>query len=268
MASAVKYLKRSINSTKAFHNYMFSQAKEYRSNVFIKILGFPVRFIIIFSLWSAVLANSGDNLSYYIWYYAGVFLTILMYPYVRMATGTVGQQIFTGEINKYLIKGIPYWTVRLADWLVVARWYIPIIMGSYVTLYCLFNKEFNLLAILQFFFLFIIGSLMMLVLWTLVGLSAFWFEQTVGIARLFSFIQEALTGALIPISLFPQIIQTISSFLPFQYFVYIPLEVLTQRIQGTDSWLHCLYSVSWIGIMLICAKWLWQKGLKIYSAPM
>lgn len=269
MDMAVDYLKRGIYSTQAFYQYSTLQAKRYRANIFFKLMGFPTRFLIIFALWSAVLSsNNESDTTYYIMYYAGVFLILLMYPYVRVANATVGQDIFNGEIVKYTSKGIPYWSVRLADWLVVVKYYIPLIFGVFVLVVSILLNQFDVLAVISFLYLLVIGSLMQLVLWTIIGMGAFWLDQTQGVSRLFIIAQDLLTGALIPIHLFSSQLQDFVSYLPFQYFVYVPLQVLMGETTKSDMIGYLYGSSGWLILLLTLAFFIWKMGIKRYNSPL
>lgn len=268
MGLMAEYVKRGIYSTKAFYQYYIRTSKRYRANIFLKLLGFPVRFIVMFFLWSIVLTTADENFQYYIWYYIGVFLILLMYPYVRVANATVGQDVFTGEITKYISKGIPYWSVRLADWLVVVQWYVPVAIGIYICGVFMFIDSFNIDYLFFFIYLLLIGSLTQLTMWTIAGLSAFWLNQTNGMLRLFSFAQELLTGALIPLHLLPMFIQDISKILPFQYYLYIPLQVLMDRIPIRNVIHYCFISTGWFVFMLVAAYLIWKKGIRHYESPL
>lgn len=63
------------------------------------------------------------------------------------------------------------------------------------------------------------------------GMTAFYFVQANGIRVVYQLIDGIFAGALIPLSFFPETIQMVMMFLPFQYTNYIPAMVWT----GSDS---------------------------------
>lgn len=268
MDSVVNYFKVGLYSTQSLYKYKKMEMKKYRSNSFIKLLGFPIRFFITFMLWSIVLSSNTGNLNYYIWYYSTVFLILLMYPYVRMANSVVGLDIFNGETVKYTTKGIPYWSVRLADFWSVFTMYVPIVFGIFVTVYCIVNETFNIISILGFFYLILISSLMQLVLWTIIGMGAFWLEQTNGVSRLFMLVQDLFTGALIPLFLLPSALNMFVSYLPFQYFIYVPVQVLMNEKTSSEILIACASSSGWLLGFLILAYFLWNQGMKKHMSPL
>jgi ABC-2 type transport system permease protein len=126
----------------------------------------------------------------------------------------------------------------------------------------------SIVHIVGFFYLIVISSLLQLTIWTMVGMGAFWLEQTQGVSRLFAFIKEILSGALIPLHLLPSVIQQIVQYLPFPYFIYIPLQVLMGKINGHEILMHCIWSSVWLIVLLAMASILWKKGLKQYTSPL
>lgn len=268
MDSVVNYIKVGYFSTQSLYKYKKMEAKKYRSNTFIKLMGFPIRFFITFMLWSIVLTADSSNVSYYIWYYSAVFLILLMYPFVRMSNAVVGKDIFDGEIVKYTTKGIPYWSVRLADWWAVISIYVPVVFGVYVILYCITQDSFHIPSIIGFFYLLIVSSLMQLVIWTIVGMGAFWLDQTQGVARLFMLVQDLLTGALIPLYLLPIGLKMVVECLPFKYFIYVPIQVLMNKHNNSEIISACIQSSLWLIALLIVSHFVWKKGMKRYLSPL
>ncbi|MNJ53302.1 hypothetical protein D3C77_486860 [compost metagenome] len=61
----------------------------------------------------------------------------------------------------------------------------------------------------------------------MIGLTSFWLVQSNGIRSAFLLVSSIFSGALIPLTLFPDWLQIIQFFLPFQYIAYIPAMVFT-----------------------------------------
>lgn len=55
-----------------------------------------------------------------------------------------------------------------------------------------------------------------------IGMTAFWLVQSSGIRQVYQVISEILSGSLIPLIFFPEILQKMLFFLPFQYITYVP----------------------------------------------
>jgi len=59
----------------------------------------------------------------------------------------------------------------------------------------------------------------------ILGLTSFWFVKAEGVRRVIYLTSMFFSGALIPLAFFPQWLQTVQYFLPFQYTVYVPAMV-------------------------------------------
>ena len=59
------------------------------------------------------------------------------------------------------------------------------------------------------------------------GMTAFWLVQANGVKNVFNLISSIFSGALIPLVFFPDWLQKLQFFLPFQYISYVPAMVFT-----------------------------------------
>jgi len=59
------------------------------------------------------------------------------------------------------------------------------------------------------------------------GLASFWLVESGGLRGVFATLMSFFSGALIPLVFFPQWLQTLQFFLPFQYMLYVPAMIFT-----------------------------------------
>src|SRR5690606_19992585 len=57
------------------------------------------------------------------------------------------------------------------------------------------------------------------------GLTAFWIVRAEGIRRVFLLLKDVTAGVFLPLSFFPEVLQKILFFLPFQFITYLPTRV-------------------------------------------
>lgn len=67
----------------------------------------------------------------------------------------------------------------------------------------------------------------------IIGILAFWTVNIWGLRLLRESVIQFCSGALVPLSLYPQWFQEISMFLPFQSMVYVPVSIYTGSLLGT-----------------------------------
>ena len=76
----------------------------------------------------------------------------------------------------------------------------------------------------------VMGHFLYLLIFAIIGLSAMIFFETWAIQRIVRDVIQFLSGAFIPISLFPNVLFQINRFLPFRFLFSFPLELLLNEI--------------------------------------
>jgi ABC-2 type transport system permease protein len=99
----------------------------------------------------------------------------------------------------------------------------------------------------------------------LIGLSAFWLEDTSGILLIYSRLTMILGGMLIPIELLPPWLQDIVTALPFPYIIWGPAHLFVKP--NWQDWQHLLAAQSIHTILLLAAvRLLYSRALGRISA--
>jgi ABC-2 type transport system permease protein len=95
----------------------------------------------------------------------------------------------------------------------------------------------------------------------LIGSLAFWFEDVSAIDRLRSLLSRILSGALIPLALFPGAFTSFLNAQPFRFMVSFPLEVLL----GNPSKSSFALQLAWFAAFVGAAVLVWRVGLRSYQ---
>lgn len=226
----IKYLKHKLEMCKAVAFVTYKEWSAYRTHSLVSVFVGPVYFIVQYFIWTAVY---GEN-------------------------GTLGGMEF-GQTVRYFGASalIGYLTMDFADW----NLQMLVRTGKFLTFtlrpmhhrfFALSQKighrvlgfflEF-LPCLLIFALLFRVDIIPQYIGWTVLsaalaflmnfyvnyclGMTAFYFVQANGIRIVYQLLGNIFSGALIPLSFFPEVIQRIMMFLPFQYTNYIPAMVWT-----------------------------------------
>lgn len=95
---------------------------------------------------------------------------------------------------------------------------------------------------------------------------AFWMISLDGIRNITKNLLRLLQGRWFPFDLAPVMIQNIMKFLPFQYILFFPIQILQGQVPNKELFLGIkVLSIS-ILIILILAKCVWNRGLKKYES--
>jgi ABC-2 type transport system permease protein len=114
--------------------------------------------------------------------------------------------------------------------------------------------------------LFIVSAMLGVLLATffdqIIGVLAFWTVNIFGLGMLKNAVFLFFTGALVPISLFPQWLQTLSSYLPFQAMVYLPVSIYTGQLAGEDAYLALGMQMIWILVIFAAVRVFWALAVR------
>jgi ABC-2 type transport system permease protein len=108
--------------------------------------------------------------------------------------------------------------------------------------------------IFLFFFNFLLGTL------------AFWLKSISGVRNIAWNIVNILRGSWFPIDIAPVFVQSLLSYLPFQYALYYPIKMLTTQEHDPDYLKGVIVLLSFSFLFFILTQLLWKKGLKKFSA--
>jgi ABC-2 type transport system permease protein len=120
-------------------------------------------------------------------------------------------------------------------------------------------------AMLAGFTLTALVSVLWFFVWFLLSSSAFWLEESWVLRVIFVIVARFLSGAVIPLDLFPVPLQRALEFTPFPYLTYVPVQVLAGTYQGSLPFAGAI-TLLWTLVALCLALGVWRKGVRLYSA--
>jgi ABC-2 type transport system permease protein len=96
------------------------------------------------------------------------------------------------------------------------------------------------------------------------GLFGFYSESVWGLSITKEIIVTVFSGALIPLQFFPDAIQRVLYWLPFQAIYHTPLMMLTRPNQGLDVFLSMiLVQLLWAGLLFLLARLFYNQAIKV-----
>ena len=98
------------------------------------------------------------------------------------------------------------------------------------------------------------------------GLLSFWFTEIEGITSILWMGIFIFGGQGIPISFFPDSIRPLVELIPFRYVFSVPLEIFTHRLNTGGLLVGFMMQITWLVVFWLLGKFLWHRGLKIYSS--
>ena len=242
----------------------------YRLNFFLQIIGPALVFFFVkYNLWSSIYAGDealvikGFNFDQMITYHVWSFVVAL----VAQGHGSwnLSEDIRMGRISSYLIYPFNFWEFHTASFLsfqalqvLIANITLGLIIVFGIietpTMWHLFNG---------FAFTFFV-SIFWFTVQYLTGILAFWLEETWILRVILSIITTFLSGAIIPLDLYPTWLVDILNMTPFPYLTYYPVKTF----MGEGSHLlkgYIIISI-WTVVIFQACRIIWRRGIKLYTA--
>lgn len=248
----------------------FKTSIVYRLHFYTTIITVPITLFVYAFLWKAIFAHTGQEIIR-----GFTYNSLIMYYVISMIVGLFSwsfadeefeNMIRWGSLNSLLLR-----PVNLLKWqyayetgvllLAMAVELIPLVIVSVIFFNLAAPPLFYLIAFL--ISLALARTLVYLISYS-VGLSAFWLKKIKGIRRLRRVIGAFLGGALIPLTFFPESLQSIFHFLPFQYTRYVPANIFLVKYTISKTILYLGLQIVWIFILLLITHLIWRKAVKKY----
>ncbi len=244
----------------------------YRSHMLLSLVIGPAFYLAQVFIWKAVYTGreeiAGFSLSQMLYYYGAA--SILHYVLMDFADWNLSMLISTGRYLTFALRPVSHIFFALSQkvghrvlgllfellpvWLIFALVFrIPLVPAR------------PLWAVLSA----LLGFLMMFLVDYSIGCTAFWMTRTDGVRSLFHLFRDALAGAFVPLALFPDVLQKVLFFLPFQFITYVPVQVFigSYSLGGISLDLPQIVAVQALAVILtaLVALAVYRRGMRRYT---
>lgn len=243
----------------------------YKLNFVLLIIGPTVVFCFVkFNLWDAVYSLQGietiqgyrlqDMLHYQLW---GMIVGFLGQGYHNM---NLAEDIRLGRISTYLVYPFGFWPYHTASFLAfqVLQIGVSIVTVAFLRLTG-YLEAFAWTDLAQgFAFSLYVGFLWYQISFVL-GLCAFWLEETWVLRVMFVTIAQFLSGSLLPLEIFPEQLVELLNWTPFPYMTYVPVKIFMGSYTGSLALAFGVLT-AWLAAVSLVLHWVWGRGLRLYTA--
>jgi ABC-2 type transport system permease protein len=248
----------------------WSKSMAYKLNFFLLIIGPTVVFFFIkYNLWTAIYSTAGtafiqgfdlrQMLAYQAWV---MMVAFLAQGHNSMA---LAEDIRLGRISAYLVYPFDFWRFHAAEFLGFQALQTVIAAGTLLVLILSGLVQWPGFGALATGLLF---SWLVSTLWFTcqfaLGLMSFWLEESWTLRVMFSIITQFLSGAIIPLDLYPQWFVDLTSFLPFADMTYTPTRIFMGAFDGSVL-AAALRICLWLGIAIGGTALIWRRGIRMYT---
>lgn len=225
-----------------------------------------LRLLIMFYFWHAVYENrdSIENMSLETML-TYIVIALLLEGYVSGVGNQLAQEIKNGNVAIELMR--PYDLIFKLVSLdfggkltAFVRETIPMMLVA------LFFIKIALPGSFETFILFLFSAIFGVFIGTLfdlmIGVLAFWTVNVWGLRVLKEGVITFFSGALVPISLFPGWLESLSMYLPFQSMVYVPVSIYAGTLKGTDAYMAIGMQGVWLAALYLVVRFIWSQAIK------
>jgi len=176
---------------------------------------------------------------------------------------TVDNKIKTGEIATDFIRPIHFQSYMLATTLgsnlydFIFR-FLPLLV-IFIPIYGLYIPKPETWII--FIITLVNGVLINFLMAYILGLVGFWYLSIWHLGRFLSDFTRLLSGSFVPIWFFPNILATISLFLPFRLIYFVPISIYLEKVTLSQGFVYILQQFGWIVSLYLLSRWVWNRGV-------
>ncbi|MEC8474399.1 MAG: ABC-2 family transporter protein [Planctomycetota bacterium] len=186
-----------------------------------------------------------------------------------LASG-IAKQIREGEIKRYLIQPIDLITFLLLNRVAHKFAYYVIAAGPFALVFFLCRNYFvdglpNLTTVIAFILSLIMGFLIGFFLEASIGMIGFWFLEVSSLLFVYMLFSFFLSGHMFPLTLLPDGIEQLVTFLPLKYLAYFPAAIFLQKIPEDELFYELGLEACWLVFFIILCRLAYSRGLKRYS---
>jgi ABC-2 type transport system permease protein len=216
----------------------------YAGEVAARTLFLGVVLFIFLQLWKVTYAETGAErlggltLVEMLWYLAMTECMTLSTPRVAWE---VDQDVRTGALAVQLVRPLSYPLYRLSVSLGerVVRYVMSAAVASAVAVALVGPIGVSATGLALFAVALPLAFLLDFLAYFLIGLGAFWLEDTTGLTLIYSRVTMILGGMLLPLELFPDGLQPVARALPFALVMYGPARLFVRPDAGIMVALVC-----------------------------
>jgi ABC-2 type transport system permease protein len=245
----------------------------YRFNFVVWRTSIVFKYLSIYFFWFAVYQYQGrvgfysrnTMLTY-------IFLAGVLRNFVTVSRSSdVAVSIATGELSRHLIQPVDYFKKLFikdcSDKAANLFFMIFEVSAIYLLLQPPILIPEQKLNLILFFASIILAVVLYFYLNLLISLFTFWYPEHHGwpLRYLFQVTNVFLAGQIIPLDLLPDSLQFIE-YLPSAYLIYFPVQIYLKKLEVFFIIKSMVLGMLWVFILQKTVRYLWNKGIKNYTA--
>jgi ABC-2 type transport system permease protein len=234
----------------------FVNTLAYRLRYYTGIITYLINVTVYYFIWKALYAGdpnfaAGFRFEDMVTYIAVGW--VIRSVYFNNIDQNMATDVMEGNIAMTMLKPVSVQTVYVGQALGEAGFRLLLLtLPSAVVVALIFPVQGP--ASVQAFGLFLLSLGASIVLTAglnfIVGCCAVRLKSILGLLRAKFYVQELLSGLLVPMTMFPPVLQNVMAYLPFEHIAYTPLRIYLGKLEGAAAWEALGVQALW-GVLLL-----------------
>jgi len=266
-------IKHHFEVAKAVALVTYKEWSAYRTHSMVSILVGPLYFIVQYFIWTSIYGGHGTlngmDLKQMLTYFGAT--TLIGYLTMDFADWNLQMLVRTGKFLTFALRPIHHRFFAFSQKLGHR------ILGfffEFLPCFLIFQFIFKIdmvpryigWAIVSIIFAF----LMNFYINYCIGMTAFWLVQSSGIRQVFQALSSVFSGTIIPLVFFPECLQKLLFFLPFQYVTYVPSMVFSgsYTLAEISMGIPMIVTIQGVAVLVtaLFSEILYRKSLHRFTA--
>lgn len=245
---------------------------QYRANLLMYLLYWLVSPIIYLAVWTSIATQKGDVNGFTANDFITYYMVLLICDQVtsNIVIHIFGYKIQDGTLSSELIRPIhPMLTNALVNNIAFKILTILGFIPVWIVLYFLFKPDFShveLSGILLSIPAMIMGFFVSFMISATITSLAFWTTKIYSLHEFYYALILLFSGQFVPLPIMPPLVQNIAQYLPFQLFLYFPIQLILGKLSDAQIIQGFVMNIIWLAIAALLFNWVWRNGVKRYSA--
>ena len=243
----------------------------YKMNLLLLVVGpMLVFFFIRYNLWSALFSIAGVttirgyDLTTMLRYQGWVLIVALLGQ--GMSSMQIGEDIRLGRISAFLVYPFQFWQFHTASFLAFQglQTLVALVTIGALRLTGILPELSLVPFALGIAACWLVGTVWFAVQF-IFGLASFWLEETWVLRTMFVTVAQFLSGATLPLEIFPNWLRTGLMWSPFPYLTWAPVRIFLGD-PAVISWRPFGVLAAWLAAFALAAAVIWRRGVRLYTA--
>ena len=255
-----------------FWQVNWAEQWQYRANLLMYLLYWLVSPIVYLSVWTTIANSQGSvnglTAKDFIIYY----LTVLVVDQLtsEITIHLLAYKIQDGTLSSELLRPVhPILTNTLVNNLAFKSLIFSVFVPVWLVLYLLFRPDYSgvsVQSVLLALPAFVIGFGINFLLGATLTCLAFWTTRVFSISEFYFALSMLFSGQFVPLTLLPPVVQRVADFLPFQFYIYFPVQIVLGRLPPEGMLRTFGLGIAWLVFVYLLFLRIWRAGVKRFSA--